>query len=76
MDLTDLSEVVNYLLIDIRGLGYTFGNKPAPTPQATPIGFDCRTFEPTFIPHYFDNDRNYQEIDPIIARMSQLIEDF
>lgn len=78
MGLSDITEVLNYLLLDIKGLGYTFGQKPARQPQQTPIGFDSRTFEPAFTPH-IDSDRNehnYQEIDPVIARMSQLIEEF
>lgn len=75
MSITDLSEVLNYLLIDIKGLGYTFGNKPAPTPSSVPIGFDSHIFQPTFSAQT-ENDRNYQETDPIIARMSKLIEEF
>ncbi len=72
MGLDDLSEVLNYLLLDCKGLGYQFGNKPAPIPQQTPIGY---TFEPAFTPIQ-ENIQNTTEIDPIIARMSQLIEEF
>jgi hypothetical protein len=76
MGLNDLSEVVNYLLLDVKGLNYTFGSKPAPSPQRVPIGysFDASTFE-VATPSQ-ECDRNYQEQDPIIARMSQLIEEF
>jgi hypothetical protein len=76
MGLNDLSEVVNYLLLDVKGLGYSFGSKPAPSPQQTPIGyhFDPSTFE--VAPPTQECDRNHVEIDPIIARMSQLIEEF
>lgn len=83
MGVSDITEVLNYLLLDCKGLGYSFGNKPAPQPQQqqAPIGyttFDPTTFEPAFspTPERDCNERNYQEIDPIIARMSQLIEEF
>ena len=74
MGISDISEVLNYLLLDIKGLGYTFGIKSAPQPQPTiqaPIGY---TFEPAFTPQ--ENTQNFTETDPIIARMSQLIEEF
>ena len=78
MGVSDITEVLNYLLLDVKGLGYSFGNKPAPTPQQAqaPIGysFDTSTFERA-VPVQ-ECDRNYQESDPIIARMSQLIEEF
>lgn len=73
MGISDISEVLNYLLLDIKGLGYSFGNKPAPQPiPQTPIGY---TFEPAFTPIQ-ENIQNSTETDPIIARMSQLIEEF
>jgi hypothetical protein len=79
MGIGDLSEVINYLILDAKGLGYTFGNKPAQQPQQpqqAPIGythFDTNTFEKAApIP---EHDRNYSQ-DPIIARMASLIEDF
>ena len=76
MNVSDIAEVLNYLLLDIKGLGYAFGNKPQPQPQQAPIGYSFdSTFEPVFAP-ITEVDRNYQEIDPIIARMSQLIEEF
>lgn len=72
MGISDISEVLNYLLLDIKGLGYSFGSKPAPQPiTQTPIGY---TFEPAFTPQ--ENTQNFAETDPIIARMSQLIEEF
>lgn len=71
MGLNDLSEVLNYLLLDCKGLGYQFGSKPAPQPITQPIGYN---FEPAFTPQ--ENTQNFTEIDPIIARMSQLIEEF
>ena len=77
MGVADITEVLNYLLLDVKGLGYKFGDKPAPAPQQAqaPIGY---SFEPAFapLPECDRNDRNYQEQDPIIARMSQLIEEF
>jgi hypothetical protein len=79
MDENSLTEVLSYLLTDIRLLNYQIGNKPSPVPpqpQQTSLGysFDSSTFERfATIP---DVDRNYQESDPIIARMSQLIEEF
>lgn len=76
MGISDLSEVINYLLLDCKGLGYSFGNKPIPqSAQSAPIGFE--PFQPAFTPNrdVDRNERNYSE-DPIIARMSQLIEDF
>lgn len=82
MDEPNLAAVMTYLLTDIRGLGYRFGDKPAPTqprPQ-TRIGysFDPSTFEPAFasLEECDRNQNNYTETDPIIARMSQLIEEF
>ncbi|MBW4607211.1 MAG: hypothetical protein KME22_08295 [Hassallia sp. WJT32-NPBG1] len=92
MGLENLSEVVNYLLLDVKGLNYTFGSKPAPQPQTTPIGygFDTATFEPVAPIQECDtvgalrdgalapagSDRNHLEVDPIIARMASLIEEF
>ena len=78
MGVSDVSEVLNYLLLDIKGLGYTFGNKPAPHSQPitqAPIGysFDPSTFEA--IAPTQENNRNYSE-DPIITRMASLIEEF
>ena len=70
MGIVDLSEALNYLLLDCKGLGYAFGNKPAPTlpqqPQA-PIGyaFDTTTFEKTA--PIQEIERNY--IDPTIQRL-------
>ncbi|MBW4449190.1 MAG: hypothetical protein KME22_03915 [Hassallia sp. WJT32-NPBG1] len=94
MDESNLASVMTYLLTDIRGLGYKFGDKPAPTapqPQA-PIGysFNPSAFEPAFAPIRESDtvgalrdgqrpaagDRNQLEIDPIIARMASLIEEF
>jgi len=81
MEVEDLSEVLNYLILDIKGLGYKFGDKPAPTPRQAPIGysFDTSTFEPSFsLKNDTDrNERNYQEssdrtyleIDPTIQRL-------
>lgn len=80
MDEPNLAAVMTYLLTDIRGLGYRFGDKsvPTPTPQPqAPIGY---TFSPsgfkTAFPECDPSERNRVEVDPIIARMSQLIEDF
>lgn len=75
MGITDLSEVLNYLLLDCKGLLYSFGNKSAPTPQQAPIGynFDVSSFEKAaLIP---ECDHNYIK-DPIITRLATLIEDF
>lgn len=75
MDETDLTATLSYLLTDVRCLGYAIGQKSQPQPQQVPLGysFDTSTFESAIpIP---DVDRNYSE-DPIIARMSQLIEEF
>ena len=80
MDETNLTEVLSYLLTDVRCLGYAIGNKPTPTPQPQPqqtsIGyaFDPATFEPAFPKP--DVDRNHLETDPIIRRMADLIEEF
>ncbi|MBW4607404.1 MAG: hypothetical protein KME22_09295 [Hassallia sp. WJT32-NPBG1] len=67
MGLTDLSEVLNYLLLDAKGLGYSFGNKPAPQPQQAPIGynFDPSTFEPAYEPIH----NNQNVVDPTIQRL-------
>ena len=70
MGLTDLSEVLNYVLLDAKGLGYQFGDKPAPQPTQAPIGytFDPSTFEPAFAPIQ-ESDRNEFNIDPTIQRL-------
>lgn len=76
MDESNLTEVLSYLLTDVRLLNYQIGNKPQPQPQQAPLGyaFDTSTFEKTVpIP---DVDRNYQETDPIISRLANLIEEF
>jgi len=79
MGIDDLSEALNYLLLDCKGLGYVFGSKPAPQPQQPqiPIGyaFDPSTFDSCVAP-IPEVQRNYQEIDPIIARFANLIEEF
>lgn len=77
MGITDIAEVLNYLLLDIKGLNYRYGDKPQPQlqPIQAPIGytFDTSAFEKAApIP---DVDRNYEETDPIIARMASLIEE-
>ena len=67
MGVTDITEVLNYLLLDCKGLGYSFGSKPAPQPQQAPIGysFDTSTFEPAFAPL----QENQNAIDPTIQRL-------
>jgi hypothetical protein len=74
MDESSLTEVLHYLLTDIRLLNYQIGNKPAPVPQTVPIGFDSSTFEPfqpAFVPNIDGdhNERNHIEIDPTIQRL-------
>jgi hypothetical protein len=68
MDEQSLTEVLSYLLTDVRLLNYQIGNKPAPMPiTQAPIGysFDTSTFERAApVP---DVDRNY--IDPTIQRL-------
>lgn len=72
MDEPNLAAVMTYLLTDIRGLGYRFGDKttPQPTlqPQA-PIGY---SFEPAFETAFSErdrNERNHHDIDPTIQRL-------
>ncbi|MBW4450049.1 MAG: hypothetical protein KME38_25255 [Spirirestis rafaelensis WJT71-NPBG6] len=69
MDEPNLAAVMTYLLTDIRGLKYRFGDKPAPVPQQAqaPIGyaFDTSTFEPAFAP--IPNNQN--AVDPTIQRL-------
>ncbi|MBW4450827.1 MAG: hypothetical protein KME38_29395 [Spirirestis rafaelensis WJT71-NPBG6] len=69
MDEPNLAAVMTYLLTDIRGLGYRFGDKPQPTPQPqqTSIGysFDTSTFEPAFAPI----PDNQNAVDPTIQRL-------
>ena len=67
MGLNDLSEALNYLLLDCKGLGYSFGAKPAPQPQQAPIGysFDSSIFEPGFAPI----PDNLNAVDPTIQRL-------
>jgi hypothetical protein len=78
MDESNLASVMIYLLTDIRGLGYRFGDKSAPQPQQHTArfgyNFDSSTFEPTFAP--IPHNHNIVEIDPVIARMASLIEEF
>lgn len=68
MGITDISEVLNYLLLDIKGLNYQFGNKPQPQSQSqqAPIGY---IFEPAFTPPIQENHRNHVEVDPTIQRL-------
>jgi len=79
MDESNISEVLSYLLTDIRLLNYQIGNKVTPNPPLPPqpqtlgYAFDTSTFEPAFSTP--DINRNYTE-DPIITRMRSLIEDF
>jgi hypothetical protein len=75
MDEPNLGAVMTYLLTDIRGLGYKFGDKPAP--QQAPIGyaFDPTTFEPAFQPLHEQNHTNNQA-DETILRLASLIENF
>jgi len=67
MGVTDLSEALNYLLLDVKGLNYRFGDKPTSQPQQAPIGyaFDTSTFEPAFAPL----QDNQNAIDPTIQRL-------
>jgi hypothetical protein len=68
MDEPNLAAVMTYLLTDIRGLGYRFGDKSAPIQQPqSRIGysFDPNTFEPAFAP--IQNNQN--TIDPTIQRL-------
>jgi hypothetical protein len=67
MGITDLSEALNYLLLDVKGLNYRFGDKPTSQPQQAPIGyaFDTSTFEPAFAP--IPNNQN--AVDPTIQRL-------
>ena len=69
MGITDLSEALNYLLLDVKGLNYRFGDKPTlqPQPTQTPIGynFDPITFEPAFAPI----QDNQNVTDPTIQRL-------
>ena len=78
MGITDLAEICNYLILDCKGLGYAFGNKPQPQPQQaqTPIGytFDTSTFES--VSPLREADRNQYEIDPMVAHIASLIEEF
>lgn len=70
MDEQSLTEVLSYLLTDVRLLNYQIGNKPAPMPiTQAPIGysFDTSTFERVApIP---DTDRNHFEVDATIQRL-------
>ncbi|MCV3214517.1 hypothetical protein OGM63_13510 [Plectonema radiosum NIES-515] len=81
MGISDLAEICNYLILDCKGLGYAFGNKPQPqpTPQQpqAPIGyaFDSSTFEPAFQPTHKQNHINNQA-DETILRLASLIENF
>lgn len=76
MDESDLTATLSYLLTDVRCLGYQIGQKPQPQPQQAPLGyaFDTSTFEKAVtLP---DVERNYQETDPVIARLANLLEEF
>jgi hypothetical protein len=77
MGITDISEVLNYLLLDIKGLNYQFGNKPQPQSRQAPIGytFDTSTFEPSIQPLHEHNHTNNQA-DETILRLASLIENF
>ena len=66
MGIADISEALNYLILDIKGLNYQFGDKPAPKPQQVQIGYN---FEPTFTPPIKENHHNSLEVDPTIQRL-------
>jgi hypothetical protein len=78
MDEPDLGAVMAYLLADVRCLNYAIGNKPPhqPQQQTAPLGysFNISTFEPAIAPS--QDNQNTVEIDPVIARMASLIEEF
>lgn len=78
MRINDIAEVLNYLLLDIKGLNYRYGDKPAPVTQTAPLGFDSRNFETAFVPNLDSdhNERNHVEIDPVISRLANLLEEF
>ncbi|UKP01591.1 hypothetical protein [Nostoc sp. UHCC 0870] len=72
------AEALNYLLWELRRQNYSFGSPlQSPLPQAQPspqtqIGFKS----PGAIAQFEEIAELPAEIDPIIARMSQLIENF
>lgn len=80
MGITDLSEALNYLLLDCKGLGYNFGSKPQPQQQQqpqpqVPIGYAFDPSEPAFQPTHEQNHINNQA-DETILRLASLIENF
>jgi hypothetical protein len=77
MGLDDLSEVLNYLLLDCKGLGYSFGNADIKQSQSIvksvtdsldqPIGFE--RFKPAFEPV---STVQTEVTDPVIQKFIDL----
>lgn len=83
------SEVINYLLLELKKMGYSFGSPlpqiaqyPMPNTQQLQQQFEPATamsglsFQPQSPQAIQEYEQLAQEIDPIIARMSTLIENF
>jgi hypothetical protein len=80
MGIDDLSEVINYLLLDIKGLGYSFGNTDLKQSQSIvksvsnsleqPIGFE--RFKPAFEPVSAVSASTPEVTDPVIQKFIDL----
>jgi hypothetical protein len=71
MQVYSYSEIVNYLLLDLQKMGYSFGS-PLPNLQQQRLGFKA-TLEPQLLLPESELPREVQEqIDPVIERLVTL----
>jgi hypothetical protein len=84
------SEVINYLLLELKKMGYSFGSPlpqipqyPMPNAQQPQQHFDpgatvmsALSFIPQSPQAIQEFEQLTEEIDPVIARMATLIENF
>jgi len=71
MEIEDPSEIINYLLLELKKMGYSFSSSliPLAQPQINP-----REMSPMIPKH--QEYSSTPKIDPVISRMAALIEDF
>lgn len=83
MEVSDMSEVVNYLLLELKSLGYSFNANYA-APVQSPFKFEQSAVQPEQLAHsalaytgQFDFDVELaRQTDPIIERIAALVDTF
>jgi len=68
MEVEDPSEVINYLLLELRKMGYSFSS-----PLQLPI---AQAYPTVQAPQEIQKQHTPAVADPVISRMAALIEDF